>query len=562
MEQISNRSRLRTPARPHTGLRALTVDFYLYSSHEVAVWEPIWRVLRRRGVDAQFVLEPPGVHPALGSVPDSDNGWFDDKDGPVEPLVNDETYQEIQHALHSLGLGHIDRSRVDADAAITTQGVGWLLHYREALRIKTEYGASAFAGAYGHGSVNQGHDMVLSHGAFSKGAISAHFPPLRIRIAGYPKWAPTLRARPTTAEARAALEVDSELPILAWLPTWAQNSGIDRYADALAELADRFLIIAKPHHNNVRFETERLESIDPRIVVRTDLHSLVPLLMAADIAVTDSRSGALAETFLADRPVVGLLPAADPAASGVPKDLEDAVVWCSDPSDLTRAVGEALTTDRSEARGRWRRWLFADLANRDDEVAADVLIDALRDHTPQTTSSLPLTAVDDLIAATDLHDSADIWRTVERAWPLWPTHPSLLALIEKAGPDAPAPMLLALSRLVRESKIFDACPLVALMNDPHADPLRRLSSAALAAIELEDEDASDRFQELVDEIPTERFDETFYELDLTPEAIPVFVQLAATSSDRCRMLARGLDRLGAQEEAEAVSAYGATLVNQ
>lgn len=538
----------------------MTVDLYLYSSHEVAVWEPIWRALRQRGVDAQFVLEPPGVHAAMGSVPNPNANWFDDKDGDIEPLMNPSTFSILTELLAERSIASIPESRLSADAVITTQGVGWLLRYHDALRIKTEYGASAFVGAHGHGSVNAGLDAVLAHGNFAACAISAHLPSDQIHIVGYPKWAPSLREGLTREDAREILDIDSSLPVLAWLPTWAHNSGIDRYSTALAELADDYLIIAKPHHNSLRFESTRLAEIDERIVVRSDLHSLVPLYMAADVVVADSRSGALAETLLADRPVVGLLPGIDARSNGVFEGLDEVAVWCQQPEDLISALTNALGTDRSASRSRWRQWLFADHGGRDDHVAAETIIRLISDRVRPGSSSLPLEALDQSIDDALENSAGSTFEVFGYAWQRWPGHPRLLDLLAQTCRSFSPAELLASARLVRSQGFGDACPLLAVMNDREVEPLIRMTASALAAIELEDQQASEQFHSLVEQVAGDRFDEAFYQLDMVPAALPVFVHAAATTPDRCRELAASLNRLGAEDEANSLRAYGETLV--
>ena len=537
----------------------ITVDFYLYSSHEVAVWEPIWRTLRTRGVDAQFVLEPPGIHRAMGSVPDPKNAWLDDKDGDVVPLMDDETHSSLVALLANQNLPAIDHSRLSADAVITTQGIGWLLQYHESLRIKTEYGASAFVGVHGHGAINTGLDAVLAHGAFSKSAISAHLERERIHRVGYPKWAPTLRGRLSRQTAREMLGIETHLPVVAWLPTWAHNSGIDVYSAALANLANEHLVVAKPHHNSVRFEAKRLAEIDNRIDVREDLHTLVPLLLAADVVVADGRSGALAETFLADRPVVGLLPGIDAQEHGVMAGLNEAVTWCEQPEDLALAVQSALEVDRSEARSVWRRWLFDDMGGHDDEAAAEVIIDLISRKAGHSVTSLPLANLDRLIESTDTRTPESFMHAFTYAWARWPQHPRLLAMLADAALTLAPSDLLTCGRLVRNSGLLSSCPLIAVMHDDRADPVTRVMASALAAIEFEDDRASNSFQSLVQQLPADSFDDAIYQLDLVPSSIPVFIQAAATTRDRCIHLADVLDLLGAQDEAATLQAYGASM---
>jgi len=548
-----------TPDQAARSWRQLTVDFYLYSGHEIAVWESLWRCLRQRGIDAEFVLEPPGRHTAIGSVPDPKNGWANDLDGKIEPLVDRRTHDSMVNTLDSLGLTWIDRSRPNADAVITTQGVGWLEHYN-GLRIKTEYGACAFVDVYGHGAINEGLDAVLAHGPFSARAISAHLPSERVHIVGYPKWATAHRDGLTREAAREALELSPDTPVVAWLPTWAHNATIDQYSDALGQLAETYQVVAKPHHNSVRFETERLAAADPRIVIRQDLHSLVPLMIAADVVVADSRSGALAETFIADRPAVGLLPGIAAREHGLIAGLDDAVVWCREPEDLSQAVANALGVDRSQARRRWRNWLFADVGGDDDMVAAQTIISLVQPPLLPT-SGLPPEALDSVIDATDATDPKAFMNMFARIWALWPGHPRLIDLIHRVRPFLESVDLIACARLVRESDQIDACPVRATARDNRCDPVERLVAAAISAVVFEDTDAVATFCERVDATPATEFEEAFTGLDLVPDAIPAFVRQAATSADRCRDLASALTLLGAGEEAILISDYGKTLVN-
>ncbi len=538
-----------------------TVDFYLYSSHEVAVWEPLWRCLRQRGVEAAFVLEPPGVHRAMGSVPNPDDGWFDDKSGEVVDLVDHATHEHLSQLLEQRQIPWIDRSRPNADAVITTQGIGWLDHYT-GLRLKTEYGASAFIDVYGHGPINEGLDAVLAHGPFSARAISAHLPANRIHVVGYPKWAPAQRDGLTREQAREELGLDPDRTLVAWLPTWAHNATIGQYTEALAGLADDYLVVAKPHHNSVRFEADRLNSIDSRIVVRRDLHSLVPLMIAADVVVADSRSGSLAETFLADRPVVGLLPGLTAAANGIIGGLDGAVVWCQHADQLGAAVADALAVDRSAERKRWRGWLFGDSAGDDDQVAANTVVELIEARQRRSTVGLPLAALDKLIDKTPEDDAAAFVATFSHAWPLWSGHPRLLGMLNRATPDLDDRQMLTCARLVRAAGYRESCPLRATLADTTADPVRSLVAAALVALVFEDGEGIAWFCDRVDETPPDRFEDALFALDIVPASLPAFVHCAATTPERCLALAAALDSFGADEQAAIINAYAESLVSQ
>jgi hypothetical protein len=541
-----------------------TVDFYLYATHEVAVWEPVWQALRRRGVDAQFVLEPPGVHTAMGSVPDPTNGWRNDTSGELQPLVDESTHEAMAALLQRRGLPWIDARRTAADAVVTTQGAGWLWPY-EGLRIKTEYGASAFHGAFGHGAVNEGLDAVLAHGPYSASAMSAHIDRSRIHLVGYPKWAPALRSGLDRATARGALGLPTDGTVVAWLPTWAHNTGIDDYAGALADLAEHHVVVAKPHHNNLRFESARLTAIDARIQVRSDLHSLVELVVAADVVVADARSGALAEAVLGDRPAVGLLPrGGDPRAAGVLGGFEDAVVWCNEPDGLADAITRARSADLGTARSAWRRWLFGDAGPHDDERAADVILRLVLERRGERTTDQDGASLDlaiDRLARNDRPDPHAVCAMFLSAWPRWPGHPRLLALLASVRGELEADELLACSRAVRVAGLTDACPLVAVRGDRRLDPVRRLAATAALALELEDLDAADAFPAQAASLEPGRYPDALLALDRVPSSLPSFVWSVATSPERCAALASALASLGAAAEADLVTTHGRALAD-
>jgi hypothetical protein len=536
----------------------LTVDFYLYSSHEVAVWEPIWRALRRRGVDAQIVLEPPGVHAAMGTVPLAHLGWSDDKSGDLHPLVDDATAASLAALLERRGLPALAERRADADAVITTQGAGWLWSYH-GLRIKTEYGASAFHGAFGHGVVNSELDAVLAHGPYSAQAISGHLPRSQVHVVGYPKWAPALRDGLDRQSARALLGLPADEVVVAWLPTWAHNAGIDRYRDALASLADRHVVVAKPHHNNLRFEAERLAAIDPRIEVRSDLHSLVELMIAADVVVADARSGALAETLLADRPAVGLLPDGTPGDHGILAGLEKALLWCNDPDALVDAVEQARHDDLAAARAPWRTWLFGDVGPYDDERAADTIIALIVERRNTTSMDLDGPTLDRELRDIDPHDGRTAAAVFTLAWPRWTGHPQLLGLLARCRDHLEIDALIACARAVRTAGLIEACPLVATLADPDSDVVRQLAAAASLALDFDQHDAADVFAELTAALDPARFVDTLRALDHVPASLPAFVAWTATDPARCNALAIALASLGAHDEAHAVADHGRTL---
>lgn len=352
------------------------LDLYLYSSHEVAVWAPLVAPLRAAGVDVRFVLEPPGRNVARGSAPDASRGWRADRQARLVHLVDDRTAQTIRQELAALGEEPLSRRRRQA-SAVTTQGSRWLRLYSGA-RIRSMYGVAFVTDAYGHGTINEGFDLVLAHGPYSASRIEANVPSANAVVVGFPKWGSFRRGEVTREGARRRLGLPEDgLPTLAWLPTWAHNSSLGDAA-AVTALAADFQVMVKPHHNTARFEEPRLAELGPAVTVLPSTTSLVDLLVASDVVVGDVRSGGFTEGLLADRPVVGV---ARPGSSGSlhPGAYEAAdVCEGEDLADLPTVARRALADDpHAEGRRRWVPELFGHTEGRDADLAATAIVATL-----------------------------------------------------------------------------------------------------------------------------------------------------------------------------------------
>lgn len=530
----------------------ITVDLYVYTTHEVVVWEHLWSALRRRGVDAAFVVEPPGVNRAKGTMPDAANGWVDDKaNGMLVDLLDADAERRIHTMLEARAIPWLDRSRPDADVVVTTQGVGWLDHYR-GLRARTMYGVGLAASSYGHGSVNRSMDAVLVHGPFSRLAIEAHVAPDRIHAVGFPKWAPTWRAGIDRASARASLGVESgEQPVVAWLPTWAQHSSLDRFGAAFAQLSRDHTVLVKPHHNNVRFEQPRLAKLVESGVALIDADSLVPLVLAADVVVGDAPSGVVTEAILADRPAVGLLSGSDGARHELLAGVGDAVALCSDPAQLREAIVDATRDHRTTARQSWRTWLFTDHGGHDDDVAAEKLVELVLRHRSGGGRRVgsPTEVDGEIGRALDSDDPRHLLGALERGWSRWPGDPRLRRLLHRLPKHASIEELADWSRRARLFGFGADCPLHALGSDPTADVVGRLAASAIAASRFDDDAAAERFVHLCTVTPTDRFEESLALLDaVQADAVPAFLTHAANEPARAEAMAGLLASLGAAPE--------------
>jgi hypothetical protein len=369
---LSGADRL-NPSPEDVDQKEVRLDFYLYATHEVATAAPVLSTLRRLGVDAAFVLEPPDRHLAVGSSPDPAAGWRNRPRSRLVRLVDEPTVARLRELVAATGLPLVDACRRDADVAVTTQGTAWLRRYSCA-RVRLSYGVGLVLDSYGHGAVNRGFDAVLAHGAFSRRAMELRVPGVHVVEVGYPKWAAFRRGELSREEARKALGLAANRPVLAYLPTWAHRASVDAMASVLPRLTGDWDVVVKPHHNSLRFEQARLGALDELVpdvepLVRTDL---VPYLVAADAVVTDAVSGAFTEALLAGKPAVAI----NPPEGG--RHLHPAAFRCApvvrsaaDAADLL--AGGPPETDGAEAAW-WVDRMFRDCAGHDDEEAAHALL--------------------------------------------------------------------------------------------------------------------------------------------------------------------------------------------
>ena len=354
----------------------MRVDFYIYSLHEVSVWEYIWKALQKRGVEACFILEPPGVHTAYGSRPDKANGYLDDKRfGSIAPLMTPESHAKIAAYLGERGYPFELRGEPLADVVVTTQGTGWLRRYKK-LKVRTMYGVGAVRNSFGHGEINKGLDAVLVHGAFSRESIEKWLPPEKIRIAGFPKYSPFFRGEVDPRYWAERFELDPEKKTIVYLSTWAQNSSIDRFSRPLISLCEQYNIVYKPHHNTLLFEPDRIENLRERgVKIVEDIPTIVPFYAVADLVLADVRSGSFTEAFLTDRRVIGLSPHGDSEEDCLIEQAYSAAPVCSDPAELESLIQQSIETDVYQAgRNALASYLFSSFDGMDDEVAAEELI--------------------------------------------------------------------------------------------------------------------------------------------------------------------------------------------
>lgn len=352
----------------------MVIDFYIYNIHEVIVWENIWQALVSEGVDAAFVIEPPDINTAYGSMPVKENSYTNQRNQNIVPLVDNNTFHGIVAYLQKNNLTYITSGRYNAEAVITTQGIGWLHRYKS-LKMRTMYGVAATRESYGHGNVNIGFDSVFVHGPYSKSKIAHWLPPENIFLSGYPKYSPYFRNEFDPKEWKTQIGIDANRKTIAYIPTWANNSSIDATISSLIDLSEKYNVICKPHHNNIRFEYERINTLMEITAIKViqNTKSIVPFLSVSDLVITDVRSGAFTEAFLMDRPVIGMSINIDD--SEILPEVFSAAKLCRQPDTLVDIVDVTLENDEYiSGRSIMRNMLFSDFNGNDDKITAHCIM--------------------------------------------------------------------------------------------------------------------------------------------------------------------------------------------
>ena len=70
----------------------MKIDFYVYNTHEIIVWENIIRALIGLNVDAKYILEAPILNKAEGTISNKHNNWVDDKSSELQKLMTDDIF--------------------------------------------------------------------------------------------------------------------------------------------------------------------------------------------------------------------------------------------------------------------------------------------------------------------------------------------------------------------------------------------------------------------------------------------------------------------------------------
>lgn len=334
----------------------MKIEFYHVDAFEVANYEPIWRTLRQMGIDATMVAVP-------GNNNSSEAGWFD--------------FDRFTAYCTARGIPFNTAPDPDAHVAVTTQNADILRDYN--YRVRLMYGPVVYPEAWAlqQHSVKP-FDAVLVHGKAYLDQYAQWLPRERLHIIGYPRYDEFFSGRLRKDVIRQYWDIHDQKPILAFLPTWGDNTAFDAFFPTLLSLADKYHIIVRPHHCTLRFERNRMLAMrSSGLLMLDNAFDLEQIYAGADVVLADVRSGSLFEACMCKIPTVGMV--VDPTEisgwlshNGVDK----MSVLCSDPSLLVKAIESAL--QQSHHADHCTQWADNHVAFRDGSSAkhaAETLIE-------------------------------------------------------------------------------------------------------------------------------------------------------------------------------------------
>lgn len=250
------------------------VEFYLVDSFEIKHYLPLYNRLIEVGIKARIVSEP--------SVINTAGSWFD--------------YYNAIDELKSNSVSYSDIANPNASVVITTQYPDVLTHYNNATKILFPYGVflmkkSAFTFFKG---VADSFDCIFTHGDLQIKILRELGYQTDAVSISYPKYLGGSVDRDSVLK---KFNINTNKPILAYLPTWDEYGSIIEAGKELDKLRDDFYVVVKPHHCTLHLsskakEREMLYKCCDKVLEKADLLEMASI---ADLALCDAKTGAVSE---------------------------------------------------------------------------------------------------------------------------------------------------------------------------------------------------------------------------------------------------------------------------
>lgn len=333
----------------------MKIEFYHIDAFEVPIYEPIWRKLKAKGIEAKLVGVP-------GNENTASAGWFD--------------FERFQSYCKEQAIPFNTTPDPTANLAVTTQNIDILRNY-SCPKVRIMYGPILYPKAWGLQShTAQPFDGVLTHSNLYADYFSTWLPRERLPVVGYPRYDDFFSGKLRRDLIRKRWGVNDSKPVLVFMPTWGDNTGFDIFFPALLQLAHRYQIILRPHHCTLRLEPNRMAMLQASgLLILDKAFDLAELYAGADAVIADVRSGGLFESVVCEVPTVGMVIDANEICGWLAQSrVGEIVSLCDRPQQLAAAIDLALTS-KTQAECR-RTWAESHVAHRDG-TAADHAADAL-----------------------------------------------------------------------------------------------------------------------------------------------------------------------------------------
>ena len=309
----------------------ITAEFYLIDSFEIFHFKPIYDFLRKKGVYAIFVAEPPDTNVS--------KTWFD--------------YEKAIKLLKDLELEYEVVCNCDADYAFTTQRAECLAKYKNK-KINIAYGCGLIKEQFSFSLDSiDGFDYKLVLGQFTKELCKRNLKDLwskyadKIYLMGYPKF--TAEQQVFDKEVlKNELNIASEKKVVGYLPTWGNSSCISKYFQSFKNLKKDYFIVVKPHHCTARLDSEKQnmnmikEFSDYIFPADYDLRKFLTL---CDIVLADASSGVSLECGWLSKNIKLILITNKNIEKNFYQEIKNIAKIIDNPENLTRATNEILCND-------------------------------------------------------------------------------------------------------------------------------------------------------------------------------------------------------------------------
>lgn len=334
----------------------MKIEFYLVDAFEVFHYEPIWRALKKRGIDARIV-----------AIPNKDN------------RVQDKDWFDFDRATNYLKEHHIPfETETNFSAVGITTQAEYIIEPYKSLHIRLMYGLPVYPQSWTYyPNATKPFDAILVHGKYYQRYLSQWKSIKQLPIIGYPIYDNLFAKHLNIERLRNKWQLDSSKPTLLYLPTWADNSSFDLFFETISKLQSEFQIIIKPHHCTLRIEPKRMDAMRlSGVRIMTNAFDLPKLLTVADLVLTDARGGTLTEALVLEKKVIGLIKDPLELAQWIePSGLTKLLPFVTEPNELRAQIYKTL--EKNTLNPEWIVWAEDHVAFRDGtagEQAAEAIL--------------------------------------------------------------------------------------------------------------------------------------------------------------------------------------------